>query len=172
MDGFFTTDFRRFGCPHTGATERELLICPYSASMLGIKPSPPTEAFRDCSNNHGGGGGDRYSSSGGVSGGVRGGVRGESESESESENESVASKYANIKYDVISPDLLEASEWPFGLLDVIQMSFGAPGSKSQPMRPITDEELIETYDKLFEAGAQAVRNWYQKQTEKAHWLDK
>lgn len=38
IDGFFSVDFRRFGCPPTGATTRELIICPYKAPFVNIDP--------------------------------------------------------------------------------------------------------------------------------------
>jgi hypothetical protein len=42
IDGFFTTDLLRFGCPPTGSTEREIIVCPYPASTIGLDPALST----------------------------------------------------------------------------------------------------------------------------------
>lgn len=36
VDGFFSVEVYRFGCPPTGATEREIIVCPYPLSKVGI----------------------------------------------------------------------------------------------------------------------------------------
>eukprot|EP01033_Poteriospumella_lacustris_P004844 gene4844-3473_t len=38
FDGFFSVDFRRFGCPATGCSHRELIICPFSSPYVNIQP--------------------------------------------------------------------------------------------------------------------------------------
>mmetsp|Transcript_21618 Transcript_21618/g.36215 ORF Transcript_21618/g.36215 Transcript_21618/m.36215 type:complete len:302 (+) Transcript_21618:88-993(+) len=117
VDGFFSTSLNRFGCPETGATDREILVSPFSASLIGLTPELTRPAG------------------------------------------------SNLVYDIISPDLLDrgtGGEWPFSTIDVIRMSFGAPASKLNPGQPISDAELEATYEQLFEAGAAAVRKWYER----------
>lgn len=123
VDGFFTAPFNRFGCPPTGALEREILVSPYSASLVRLNPDAARKEGQVC------------------------------------------------RYDVISPDLLTSSQWPFTLLDLVRMSLGAPGSKVAPGRPISDEELAEVYQQLFLAGAQAVTNWYNINMQKEGGID-
>lgn len=48
MDGIFAASINRFGCPPTGATEHEILVCPYSASMLRLAPMLSRPAGSDC----------------------------------------------------------------------------------------------------------------------------
>lgn len=38
VDGFFAVPFNRFGCPFTGASEREILVSPLSAKLIGLRP--------------------------------------------------------------------------------------------------------------------------------------
>eukprot|EP00601_Ochromonadales_sp_CCMP2298_P002405 CAMPEP_0173189718 /NCGR_PEP_ID=MMETSP1141-20130122/11953_1 /TAXON_ID=483371 /ORGANISM="non described non described, Strain CCMP2298" /LENGTH=324 /DNA_ID=CAMNT_0014113763 /DNA_START=126 /DNA_END=1097 /DNA_ORIENTATION=+ len=118
VDGFFTMSPNRFGCPDTGATEREILVTPFSASLIGLSP------------------------------------------------ELTRPRGSTLQYDVISPDLLTSSPeiltkkcWPFNFLEVVRMSVGAPASKLTPGQPISDSELEATYNTLFLAGREAVRQW-------------
>lgn len=48
MDGIFAASVHRFGCPPTGAREHEILICPYSASMLRMAPLLSRPAGSSC----------------------------------------------------------------------------------------------------------------------------
>lgn len=48
VDGFFAVDIRRFGCPNTGATKRELLICPYRQSLVSINPERVRPSHSNC----------------------------------------------------------------------------------------------------------------------------
>lgn len=48
VDGFFAVDIRRFGCPVTGATKRELLICPYRRSLVSIYPEKVRPSDSQC----------------------------------------------------------------------------------------------------------------------------
>lgn len=38
IDGFFAVDFNRFGCPPTGASTREIIVCPFKASVVKLNP--------------------------------------------------------------------------------------------------------------------------------------
>lgn len=38
IDGIFATDRARFGCPDTGATDTELIVCPFPPKMVGLDP--------------------------------------------------------------------------------------------------------------------------------------
>mmetsp|Transcript_6114 Transcript_6114/g.8548 ORF Transcript_6114/g.8548 Transcript_6114/m.8548 type:complete len:265 (-) Transcript_6114:3423-4217(-) len=42
VDGFFTVDLPRFGCPPTGSTKMEIIVCPYPASQVGLLPAIST----------------------------------------------------------------------------------------------------------------------------------
>eukprot|EP01039_Chlorochromonas_danica_P008605 gene8605-9483_t len=102
----------RFGCPPTQATEREIIISPYRASLTQLDPyrSRPTGS--------------------------------------------------EVEYDVITPDLLDETAWPFSLPEILRMSFTAPASSRDPSRPISDDEIVEKYEKLYRAGQEAVTVWH------------
>jgi hypothetical protein len=112
IDGFFSVDFRRFGCPNTFATHRELIICPYKQSLVNIKPDISRPLDSQC------------------------------------------------EYDIISPSLLDEKYWPFSFKQVLQMSFTAPESRINPEQPISDEELCNIYQIIYEAGYESARRWY------------
>ncbi len=38
VDGFFSVDLRRFGCPSTLSTERELIVCPFAPPYVNLQP--------------------------------------------------------------------------------------------------------------------------------------
>jgi len=48
VDGFFTTDSYRFGCPPTGAVGQEIIVTPFSASLIGLDPYRSRLKIDDC----------------------------------------------------------------------------------------------------------------------------
>lgn len=48
VDGIFAASINRFGCPPTGASVHEILVCPYSASMLRMAPLMSRPAGSSC----------------------------------------------------------------------------------------------------------------------------
>ena len=114
IDGLFSTDVNRFGCPPTGATDLEILISPYSFSTL-FAPHLAKPANSSC------------------------------------------------KYALITPHLLtNKTDWPFSLVDVLQMSLNAPKARTVGNAAVSDAEIDETYRILYDAGRAAVRVWYEQ----------
>lgn len=136
VDGFFTVDLPRFGCPPTGASEREIIICPYPASRIGLSPQFSLDNnildLRDD----------------------------QKRVNSRSSDISIEKKESNCKFDLITPDLLlqdgGKDQWPFSILEVLKMSLGPP-------IPSSDKDIQNTYNFLFQAGKQAVTIWNNKQ---------
>jgi len=114
IDGLFSTNVNRFGCPPTGATDLEILISPYSFSTL-FAPHLAKPANSNC------------------------------------------------KYALITPHLLtNKTDWPFSLVDVLQMSLNAPKARSFGKAAVSDADIDETYRILYDAGRAAVRVWYEQ----------
>jgi hypothetical protein len=116
IDGFFASDFHRFGTPVTGSTARELIISPFSAKIAKIDPNRAKPAN------------------------------------------------SSVQFDIISPDLLDRKNWPFRSKEVLRLALGAPVSSVNPDQPITDDELHEKYEKVFQGGVEAVNRWNEKRT--------
>ena len=117
IDGFFSVDLKRFGCPPTDATLQEVLVCPYPTNLVGLDP----KKLRVDSN---------------------------------------ASNTCN--YDIISPDLLDSSTWPYSLWDLLRMSLTAPASTLNPDKPISNAELQDKYQELYHTGYEAASRWYEQ----------
>jgi hypothetical protein len=112
IDGIFSVDFRRFGCPSTNCTERELIISPFPPPYVNIQPYL------------------------------------------------VRPKGSMCEYDIITPALLDRKLWPFSPTEILRMALNAPKSSTNPSKSISDEELKEKYNILFQAGYEAARRWY------------
>lgn len=109
IDGVFAVkQWRRMGCPHTSATEKEILISPFSLPRQ---------------------------------------------------------QSAAVQVSAITPALLSSSLWPYGPMDLIQLALDAPKSLKSPSQPASDEEIVEIYGRLHEAGEEAVRRWHQSHRE-------
>eukprot|EP01038_Epipyxis_sp_PR26KG_P010617 gene10617-14258_t len=106
--------------------------------------------------------------------------------------EDYSSPYPNFKsddqlrFDVISPDLLNSEYWPFNFQDILAMAFGPPPTPSVRGKSSFDlvalvagtykdyegassnEEIEETYRILFNAGVEATKVWYKNQDWHVH----
>eukprot|EP01040_Poterioochromonas_malhamensis_P005543 gene5543-5959_t len=114
IDGVFATDFSRFGCPFTGATDTEVIVTPFKTKAIGLNPMK------------------------------------------------VHPKGSNLVYEVISPDLLDRKSWPFRSREVLYMALTTPASSRNPKIPISDDELLEKYQTIFNGGIEATNRWYEK----------
>lgn len=186
VDGFFTVNLARFGCPPTGARTQEIIVSPYSAKLVGLDvvkikeldaesrrlasdsktwllaASPEDESINWQT--------------------VRWDAAQRSEQELMQEQMRIQSQdttvstedlYGNCDYQLITPDLLTPEQWPFTPAEVFSMSLGPPpvtiltknsGSGNSALdlasaAPIKDQEIKEIYKMLYAAGQEAVRVW-------------
>ncbi|RYH14676.1 hypothetical protein EON65_33230 [archaeon] len=143
IDGFFGVSLNRFGCPHTPAKEREILICPYSPKLVQLNPNRPIRvpnismktflaSYRAIVNN------------------INRALNMPPEASNavppltanlpvEDPNIDTEDYSNKVQYDIISPDLLDAEFWPFSTQEVIKMSLTCPDSSKNPELPISDE---------------------------------
>jgi hypothetical protein len=180
VDGFFTVKLARLGCPPTGARDREIIVSPFSAKQVGLDAikikALDTESRRIASD----------SKTWFLAGSLEDQsinwqtirwdeakkeeerlIKEQKQAQGQRDTEEL---YGNCTYELITPDLLTADQWPFTQAQVFAMSLGPPPVSILSVDPTTalslttalpikDEEIKEIYTKLFEAGQQAVRGW-------------
>jgi hypothetical protein len=145
IDGFFASERVRFGCPSTGATERELIVCPFRADVVGLNPHS-----RDRRMPHATGftvplkalaasfpALQRVIGSGAVT----------------STEEPVTTEKTDdeCQYDLLTPALLPADMWPYTMPQLLQMALGPP--------PASMGTSDKVYEGLFQCGVETVKVW-------------
>lgn len=131
IDGFFSVNYKRFGCPHTFAKKREIIVVPFPISSM---PFFNINNFKQ------------------VNGSLSKGIN------------------DKCDYEIISPDLLKKEDWPFNLYELTKLTLDIPISPNKKRKDVTDEEILEVYQKLFKAGEESVKIWYET-TGKYNWKE-
>ena len=155
----------RFGCPPTLAV-RELIICPFLPDTIGLKPYEEDEVGNEVENEVENGGENNNMGSGR---GRRGTVTGESFTSASFSSESAVDQSTDIarthrtqSFDILTPALLPASDWPFSVSDLMQLALGPPSIRNSNSNSGNYNNLMssrEAYELLFECGVQTVKAW-------------
>ena len=144
IDGFFASERSRFGCPSTGATQHELIICPFRPNVVGLNPhsgdkrmphatgfTVPFQAIRAAFP-------------------MLKNVIGDAPETREPEQHE-GEKDNQCQYELLTPALLPADMWPFTLPQLLQLALGPP--------PLSIGSSEHTYQLLFACGVETVKAW-------------
>ena len=118
----------RFGCPPTLA-RRELIICPFLPSSVGLNPWGSIPSDTDTDTNP-----DSFTTSS-INPNIRNG-NGNKNGNGVIDTDNLQLQFqppSTLSYDLLTPALLSPSEWPFSMSELFELALGPPNLKYTPL---------------------------------------
>lgn len=125
VDGYFAVKRNRFGCPPTLA-RRELIICPFLPSSVGLNPWGSISSDTDTDS-------DSFTSN------INPTIKNENGNNNgngvinKDELQLQLQPPSTLSYDLLTPALLSPSEWPFSMSELFELALGPPNLKYTPL---------------------------------------